>query len=312
MNRRDLGATGMKVSEIGFGAWQLGERGWNGPDLEASVRLVHQALDAGVNFFDTAPCYGEGRGEQFLGRALAGRWNQVVLCTKFGRSPEGIDFDAGKIRWSVEQSLRRLGTDRVDVVLLHSPPAACLDGGREGAGQFQLLEQLRQEGKLRAYGASVDWAGEMDTVVDTSGSRALEVWLSLLHQEPWEAVGRARERGVGTIVKVPLESGWLSGKYHAGSTFTDVRARWTREQIERRAALVERFRALLPEGVSLAHAALRFLLAHPGVSTVIPGIKSPAHLEDNLAAAAAPLPPGTLAAMRALFAEVIAGGPLGW
>ena len=312
MNRRDLGATGMKVSEIGFGAWQLGERGWDGPDQATAIRLVHQALDAGVNFFDTAPCYGAGRSEQFLGQALAGRRDQVVLCTKFGRSPQGIDFDAGNIRWSVEQSLRRLQTDWLDLVLLHSPPAELLDGQRGGRAHFEVLEQLRQDGKLRAYGASVDWAGEVDTVVTSSGSRALEVWLSLFHQEPWAAIARARERGVGTIVKVPLESGWLSGKYHAGSSFTDVRARWSREEVERRAALVERFRALVPEGVSLPHAALRFLLAHPAVATVIPGIKSQAHLEDNLAAAQAPLPAATVAAMQALFAEQIAGRPLSW
>ena len=300
----------MTVSEIGFGAWQLGERGWDGPDRDASVRLVHQALDAGVNFFDTAPGYGEGRSEEFLGRALAGRWDRVVLCTKFGRSPEGVDFAADKIRWSVEQSLRRLGTDRVDMLLLHSPPGECLDG-RESP-HFEVLEQLRREGKLRAYGASVDWPGEIDTVMGTSASQALEVWMSLFHQEPWEAVGRAHGRGAGIVVKVPLESGWLAGRYHAGSTFSDVRARWSREDVARRAALVDRFRSLVPEGVSLGHAALRFLLAHPGVATVIPGIKSAAHLEDNLAAAAAPLPAATVAAMRGLFAELIEGRPLAW
>jgi aryl-alcohol dehydrogenase-like predicted oxidoreductase len=311
VNTRNFGTTGLTVSEIGFGAWQLGERGWNGPDERTSIRLVHQALDAGVTFFDTAPCYGEGRSEVFLGRALAGRWAKVVLCTKFGRSADGtIDFDARRIRWSVEQSLRRLGTDCLDVLLLHSPPAECLDG--ETSGHFDVFEQLKCMGKLRAYGASVDWPAQIDTVLNTSSSCALEVWLSLFHQEPWEAVERAHAHGVGTIVKVPLESGWLAGKYHAGSTFSDVRKRWSREDIWRRAALVDRFRSLVPEGVSLGQAALRFLLAHKGVATVIPGAKTVAQLEDNLAAAETPLQAGTVEAMRALFTEVIDGRPLGW
>jgi aryl-alcohol dehydrogenase-like predicted oxidoreductase len=310
VNKRPFGDTGLQVSEIGLGGWQLGETCWNGPDESDSIRMVHRALDAGVNFFDTAPCYAAGRSETFLGRALAGRWQDVVICTKFGRSPDGVDFDAGKIAWSIEQSLRRLGTDRLDIVLLHNPPAEILDG--VAAPHLGVLERMREKGLIRAYGASVDWPVEIDTVATTSLSRALEVWLSVLHQEPWQAVQAAAQRGLGTIVKVPLESGWLSGRYDARSTFEDVRKRWSREDIVRRATLVDRFRRLLPPGVSPIHGALRFVLANPGVATVIPGAKSMAQLEDNLAAAAEPLPPATVAAIRALFAEQIAGQPLAW
>jgi aryl-alcohol dehydrogenase-like predicted oxidoreductase len=307
---RPFGNTGLSVSEIGIGGWQLGERGWNGPDEAESLRIVHGALDAGVNFVDTAPCYGGGESERLLGKALAGRRDRVVLCTKFGRSPEGIDFDAGRIAWSVEQSLRRLQTDHLDVVLLHNPPVECLDGG--SAPHFETLERLRDQGIVRFYGASVDWPAEIETVCRTSRSQALEVWLSVFHQEPWQQVEAAAGRGLGTIVKVPLESGWLSGKYDSGSTFDDVRARWSREDIARRGALLDRVRGLLPSGVSLVAGALRFVLANPGVSTVIPGAKSLAQLEQNLAAVAEPLPPGTVAALRAFFAEEIAGRPLAW
>jgi aryl-alcohol dehydrogenase-like predicted oxidoreductase len=310
MKKRPFGDTGVQVSEIGLGGWQLGETCWNGPDEAESVRLVHRALDAGVDFFDTAPCYAGGRSETFLGRALAGRWKDVVICTKFGRSPEGIDFDAGRIAGSIEHSLRRLGTDHLDIVLLHSPPAGLLDGVAEP--HFSVLERLRERGLIRFYGASVDWPSEIETVTGTSGSRALEVWLSVLHQEPWQAVQATARSGLGNIVKVPLESGWLGGRYHRDSTFDDVRARWSREDIARRADLVERFRLLLPPGVSPTHGALRFVLANPGVATVIPGAKSMAQLEDNLAAAAAPLPAGTVAAIRTLFDEHIAGRPLAW
>jgi aryl-alcohol dehydrogenase-like predicted oxidoreductase len=310
VRRRPFGDTGLSVSEMGVGGWQLGESCWDGPDEAGSIRLVHRALDAGVNFFDTAPCYGGGRSETILGRALAGRWRDVVICTKFGRSPEGVDFDAGRIAGSIESSLRRLGADRLDIVLLHNPPADALDGVR--APHFDVLERLREKGLVGAYGASIDWPDEVETVAATSRSRALEVWLSVLHQEPWQAVQTAATRGLGTIVKVPLESGWLSGRYHAQSTFDDVRSRWSADDIRRRAALVDRFRSLLPAGVSPTHGALRFVLANPGVATVIPGAKSIAQLEDNLAAAEAPLPPATVAALRTLFVEQIAGRPLAW
>ena len=263
-----------------------------------------------MNFFDTAPCYGGGESERLLGKALAGRRDRAVLCTKFGRSPEGTDFDAGRIGWSIERSLQRLGTDHLDMVLLHNPPAECLDGGT--APHFEALERMRDQGLVRFFGASVDWPAEIETVCATSRSQALEVWLSAFHQEPWEAVETAAGQGLGTIVKVPLESGWLSGKYDAGSTFADVRARWSREDIARRGALVTRLRSLLPSGISLVQGALRFLLANPGVATVIPGAKSVAQLEENLAAVAEPLPPGTVSAIRAFFAEEIAGRPLAW
>jgi aryl-alcohol dehydrogenase-like predicted oxidoreductase len=234
----------------------------------------------------------------------------VVICTKFGHWPEGIDFDPARIGESIERSLHRLGTDRLDIVLLHNPPAEMLDGRR--TAHFEVLERMRERGLVRHYGASVDWPAEIEAVATTSRSRALEVWLSALHQEPWQAVQAAAQRGLGTIVKVPLESGWLSGRYAAGSTFDDVRKRWSREDIIRRAALVDRFRGLLPPGVSPIHGALRFVLANPGVSTVIPGAKSMAQLEDNWRPPPRRLPPATVAAIRGLFADRIAGQPLAW
>jgi aryl-alcohol dehydrogenase-like predicted oxidoreductase len=310
MQTRPLGDTGIPVSEIGLGGWQLGEEGWSGPGEAESVRLVHEALAAGVTFVDTAPCYGAGRSEEILGRALEGRRGEVVLCTKFGRSPEGTDFDPGRITWSVEASLRRLRTDYLDVLLLHNPPASHLDG--RASPHFPVLERLRERGLVRVYGASVDWAAEIDTVLQTSASRALEVWFSAFHQEPGEAMGRAREVGAGTIIKVPLESGWLTGKYDGSARFTDVRSRWSSEDIARRASLLNRFRDLLPAGVSISHAALRFVLSHPGVSTVIPGAKTAAQLRDNLAAADQLLAPSVVAEIRALHAEHLADRPFAW
>lgn len=314
MRTRQLGRTGIEVSEIGLGGWQLGRSSqWpEGPDEAEAVRLVHEALDAGVTFIDTAPGYADGRSEPTIGAALRGRRrDDVVLCTKVGHLPDGSsDWSAGSVRASVRRSAERLGTDHLDVVVLHSPPPEVLDGTR--GELYDVLDDLRQEGLLRAYGASVDWGDDVDTVLRTSSSRALEVRMSALFQEPWASVGRARDAGVGTIVKVPLESGWLSGRYTADSVFTGVRERWTREQVVERAALVEELRALLPAGLPLAHGALRFLLAHDGVSTVIPGARTIDHLRDSIAAATEPLPPEVVSAIRDFHERRLAGAPLDW
>ncbi|MFC6285737.1 aldo/keto reductase [Nocardioides sp. GCM10027113] len=314
MRIRQLGRTGIEVSEIGLGGWQLGRSSqWpEGPDEAEAVRLVHEALDAGVTFIDTAPGYADGRSEENIGTALRGRRrDDVVLCTKVGHLPDGSsDWSAESVRASVRRSAERLGTDHLDVVVLHSPPPEVLDGTR--GELYGVLDDLRQEGLLRVYGASVDWGDDVDTVLRTSSSRALEVRMSALFQEPWASIGRARDAGAGTIVKVPLESGWLSGRYTADSVFSGVRERWTREQVAERAALVEEVRALLPAGLPLAHGALRFLLAHDGVSTVIPGARTIDHLRDSVAAAAEPLPADVVAAIRDFHERRLADAPLDW
>ena len=135
---------------------------------------------------------------------------------------------------------------------------------------------------------------------------------SALYQEPWDAVARAYDEGVGTIIKVPLESGWLAGRYSTDSVFTGVRARWSRDDIALRSGLVDELRALLPHGVPLLDGALRFLLAHHGVSTVIPGTRSVAQLQDAVAAAAEPLPDYAVTAIRDLHRRWLDGHPLDW
>lgn len=311
---RPLGSTGLTVSEIGLGTWQLGRSSqWpDGPDPDEAVRLVHAAIDAGITFLDTAPGYADGESEPTLARALGGgRRDRVVLCTKVGHLPDGsTDWSVGNVEGSVRRSLQRLSTDRLDVVVLHNPPADVLDGTT--SEHYAALERLREQGLVRAYGASVDTSADVDTVVRTTASRALEVRLSALYQETWDAVGRAGDAGVGTIVKVPLESGWLAGRHTAESVFTDVRSRWSREDVAYRARLVDDLRTLLPPGVPLLHAALRFVLAHPRVSTVIPGVKSVRQLEDVVAAAAEPLPDDVVAAVRAFHRERLEDAPLDW
>lgn len=314
MKTRAFGTTDIDVSEIGLGAWQLVRSSqWpDGPDEHQAVRLVHAALAAGVTFIDTAPGYAGGRSEAALGAALrGGRRDGVVLCTKFGHLADGTsDWAPSSIEASVLASAKRLGTDHLDIVLLHSPPPEVLDG--TSSEHYGVLEELKQRGIIRAYGASVDCSADVDIVLQTTASQALEVRMSALFQETWPAVERARERGVGTIIKVPLESGWLSGRYTAHTVFTGVRSRWSRQDIALRASLVDKFRSLLPGGVSVPQGALRFLLAHDGVSTVIPGARTVDLLLDSIAAAAEPLPAETVAAIRTFSADMLEVGHLDW
>jgi len=313
MRYRDFGATGLTVSEIGLGAWQLGNHAdWaDGPDDAESLAIVHAALDGGVTFFDTAPGYAGGHSERLLGEALRGRRDEVVLCTKFGHDAQGrSDFSPGALRGSIENSLRQLRTDVLDIVLLHNPPREMYDGTE--AAHYEILEDLKSAGLIRAYGASLDWPDEVETLVSTTDSRAMEVYLSVFHQETWTATEKAGAAGMGSAVKVPLESGWLAGHYDASTVFTDLRSRWSPEEVRRRADLAARFRDALPVGLAPAHAALRFVLANTGVSTVIPGAKSVAQLTANLAAADADLPADVAAALQALFADHIEGDPLRW
>ena len=311
---RPFGDTGIAVSEIGLGSWQLGRSAhWpDGPDEQEAVRIVHAALDAGVTFLDTAPGYADGRSELNIGRALRGvDRDRVVICTKFGHLPDGSsDWRSSSIEASVRASAERMGTDHVDVVVLHNPAPEILDGTR--SNHYEILERLREQGLVRAYGSSVDWAADLDTVLTTSTSRALEVRMSALYQEPWDAVARARDAGVGTIIKVPLESGWLAGRYGPDAVFTGVRARWSRADVALRAALVDEFRALLPDGVSVLQGALRYLLTSDAVSTVIPGIRSVGQLDDVVAAAAEPLPQAHAVAIRDWFLRRLDGHPLDW
>jgi aryl-alcohol dehydrogenase-like predicted oxidoreductase len=312
MRTRTLGGTGIEVGEIGLGAWQLGEPKWDGPDGEAAVDLVQEALALGITFLDTAPPYARGRSEELLGEALVGRRREVVLCTKFGYTPDQqADFRAERIRSSVEGSLRRLRTDHLDVLLVHSPPD---DVFEPEAPHYAELARLRRDGLVRAYGVSLrrDTGDELRRVFEIPGCEVVEVRFNALQQEPWTAIEEAGARGIGIVVKVPLESGWLSGRYDARSRFNGARARWTPEEIARRAELVDELRRLTPPGISPVHGALEFVLAHPAVCTVIPGARSIAQVRDNVAAASGQLDPDTLAAIRRWWEDRIRAAPVPW
>ncbi|HEX6269519.1 MAG TPA: aldo/keto reductase [Anaerolineales bacterium] len=311
MKLRPLGDTGMNVSEVGLGAWQLANPDWGVHDRNAALQIIQKSLEAGCNFFDTAPGYGGGRSEKLLGEGLKSVRKDVIICTKFGHTAEGAtDFDKHAIRPSIEASLRRLQTDYLDILLMHNPPREMMDG--RIASQYEEFEKLKAEGIIRAYGVSLDWREEVELVVDTTKSKALEVFFNALYQEPLSAFQRAYENGAGIIVKVPLDSGWLSGRYRGGHQFDDIRKRWPPKVVARRSELVEQFAKLIPEGISMAHAALQFILAHPQVSTVIPGAKSVEQALDNFAAADKQLSSEVVQSMYGLWEREIMSDPLPW
>jgi len=312
VQRRAYGRLGKTVSEIGFGAWQLGNgRDWGQQTTEAdAIALVHAALNEGVNLFDTAPGYGLGHSEEIFGHALTGRRQDVVINTKAGHDADGrSDFSPDGLRTSVEGSLRRLRTDYLDSVLLHNPPEECLRGD---SAHMQILKVLRQEGKLLAFGASVDSAQDMRTVIETSEAAVLEVLFNVFHQETADAFALAEEREVALLIKVPLDSGWLSGKYDRDSVFPDIRRRWSPAVLERRFDLLDRIRFLETEEITLAQAAIAFILAHPAVTSVMPGIKSVAQLQENAAAADVRLSEEAMQRLRAVWTDHIAAAPLPW
>ncbi|MCL6457396.1 MAG: aldo/keto reductase [Gorillibacterium sp.] len=311
MKKRLYGPTGKYVSEIGFGAWQLGnKKDWDGMEDADSIALVHEALDKGINFFDSSPNYGLGKSEELLGKALKNKRSEAIINTKFGHTAEGkTDYSADQIRASVEQSLKRLQTDYLDSILIHNPPFDYLDGRY---GHYQVLEDLKAEGKILTYGASVDSSRDMLELIDKTNIGVMEVMFNIFYQETAAAFKLAQEKNIALIIKVPLDSGWLSGKYNSESTFTGVRSRWTPEIISQRSALLERIKFITDQETSMTTAALRFILSYPEISTVIPGVRNIAQLNENVAASDAVMPEEHVIKLQELWENDIKFKNLGW
>ena len=302
-----------KVSAIGFGAWQLGnDIDWHEMTETDAVLLVHKAIEEGINFFDTAPNYGNGKSEFILGKALKEvNRSTVVINTKFGHHIDGhTDYSHGVIRETIEGSLKRLGTDYIDSVLLHNPPSKLLKA--DGNEHYEVLEQMKKEGKILAYGASLDTKEDMDTFLNHTNGQVIEAFFNILHQDTRYSFEQAMKKGVKIIAKIPLDSGWLSGKYHKDSTFTGIRARWSREDIVTRAALVDQLKALPVEGQSLSQFALQYCLAYEAVSTVIPGVAVIEQLRANVGALDYPMDIHTVKWLEAFYEQQVVEKHLVW
>ena len=303
----------IKVSEIGLGAWQLGyNSGWQSMSENEAIKLVEKSLDIGVNFFDTAPNYGHGTGEERLGKALKGKdRSKIVINTKFGRTHTGnLNFSSDYIRESLEGSLRRLQLDHVDSLIIHNPPAEYFDGNKND--HYEILEKLIKEGKIKAYGASLDTYEELKLLIETTNSKVIEAFFNILHQDTSRGFNMAKDKDVGIIVKIPLDSGWLTDKYNAESRFNDIRQRWSKEDIETRASLVNKVKEIVGADENLAQKAIAFCLSYDAVSTVIPGNINIEQLTINVQSADISISPEIKVKLENLYQSEIKKLNLPW
>ncbi|MFD9606523.1 aldo/keto reductase [Streptomyces sp. NPDC056708] len=295
MRYRELGRSGVSVSEIGYGAWGIGESAWVGATEDESVRALHRAIDLGVNFVDTARGYGES--ERIVGRVVRERaGDEVLVATKvpprngMWPAPDGLDptetFPGEHIRASLETSLRISGLDHFDVVQFH-----VWSDDWVGRGDWlETIAELKQEGKIRLFGVSInDHQPDNALALVRSGAvDSVQVIYNLFDQAPADALLPAcEEHGVGVIVRVALDEGGLTGRITAGTTFPegDWRNRYFRDdrpaQVEQRVAAIVADLGIAPD--EIAENALRFVLSSTAVSTVIPGMRTVRNVERNTA-----------------------------
>ena len=305
MKYRALGRTGLSVSEIGFGAWGIGGRtvgttSYGDTDDRTSLAALDRALDRGITFYDTSSAYGDGHSEGLIGRAFEGRRAKAVIATKAGydswtRPP---DFSPAAVVASAERSLRRLRTDYIDLLQLHNPPSEAL---REGALR-EALVRLQADGKIRAWGVSAKSPVEALEALQDFGAAVVQANFNMMdvRAESGGLFAEVAARGVGFIARTPLCFGFLTGAIRRDSVFPegDHRNGWSREQLDNwidgAADLLKAVEAR--PGEEGAHAALRFCLSFPAVSSVIPGILAPVEADSNASASAlGPLPPDAVA-----------------
>lgn len=301
------------VSEIGLGAWQLGNNsGWQSMSENEALALVEKSLEYGINFFDTAPNYGRGSSEERLGKALKGiDRNKIVINTKFGHTDSGkTNYDSSTIRESLEGSLKRLQVDYVDSIIIHSPPIEYLDGAYND--HYGIFERLIEEGKIKAYGASLDTSESMQLLMDTTNAKVIEAFFNILHQDTAQAFDLAKEKGVGIIAKIPLDSGWLSGKYNAESVFQDIRRRWSKQDIQTRAQLVDRVKEIVQAENNLAQSAISFCLGYDAIATVIPGNVNIAQLKSNVESINNPVPQEIIKKLEEFYLNEVKELKLPW
>jgi aryl-alcohol dehydrogenase-like predicted oxidoreductase len=292
MKYRRLGRTEMTVSVVGIGTWQFGGE-WGKDFEQAEVdAMFAKATELGVNFIDTAECYGDHTSEEFIGRAIEGKRGDWIIATKFGHKfhdkfDRTVHYEPDHVRGQIEASLKALRTDHVDLLQFHSGDNDCFVTD----GLWEMLAEQVEAGKVRHLGISIspndnvwqtDRAGQVN-------AETIQVVYNRLDRKPEEDVFPSCIRqDLGVLARVPLASGYLSGKYDTSSRFsqTDVRGRWHGDE-QRRETLqeVERLKGEVPEGATMAQWALAWCLQHPALTCVIPGCKTPEQVEANAQAA---------------------------
>src|SRR5271154_803431 len=315
MNYRTLGRTGWKVSEISFGAWAIGGS-WGDVSDKDSLAALHAALDGGVNFFDTADVYGDGRSERLLAKLRKERKEKFYIATKAGRrlpqqTPEG--YNRKNLTSFINRSLKNLKTDSLDLLQLHCPPT----GVYYMPEVFGILDDLVKAGKLQHYGVSVEKVEEALKAIEFPEVKTVQIIFNIFRQRPSELFFKeAQKKKVGILARVPLASGMLSGKIMRDSKFAkDDHRNFNRHgeafdrgetfsgvDFETGLRAVEKLKSLAPKNAMLAQLALRWILEFPAVTCAIPGAKRPAQVVENIAAASLkPLSQPTLKKIAAIY-----------
>jgi len=320
MNYRKLGKTGFEVSEISLGTWQVGGKWGSKFDHSLADSIIREAIDRGVNFIDTADVYSDGESEKAVGNAVRASGAKVRIATKCGRkiSPHvNKGYTPAVLREYVEDSLKRIGTDCLDLIQLHCPPTEVYYRP-EIFGEFG---KLKDEGKILNLGVSVEKVEEAIKAIEFDNVTTIQIIYNIFRQRPHERFfGMAKEKNVGLIIRVPLASGLLSGKFASDTRFAPGDHRFFNRNgmmfdkgetfagvpYETGLKAVARLKELFPKDTPLAHVALRWILLHEEVSCIIPGASSPDQIRTNLDAAGLhPLTEEQLSAIRQIYEEDI-------
>jgi aryl-alcohol dehydrogenase-like predicted oxidoreductase len=315
MNYRALGRTGWQVSEIGFGAWAIGGS-WGSVDDGESMAALEKALDCGVNFIDTADVYGMGRSERLIAELKRRRKDEIVVATKAGRrlSPHTADgYNARNLAAFIEDSLRNLATNCLDLVQLHCPPTDVYYRPE----LFGALDRLQESGKIRYYGVSVERVEEALKAIEFPNVQTVQIIFNAFRHRPADLFfEQAKKKQVGILARVPLASGMLTGKLTARSEFAaddhrsfnrhgeafDVGETFSGVDYEVALGAVGEIGKLLPPRTTLSQLALRWILMFDAVTCAIPGAKRPSQAAENCAASdLPPLPEATMRAIREIY-----------
>ena len=319
MEYRTLGRTGWQISALSFGAWAIGGT-WGPTDERESLAALNRALDLGVNFFDTADVYGDGRSERLLGQLRRERSESFYIVTKAGRRLDphvASGYNRQNLTAFVERSLKNLGTDALDLLQLHCPPTEVYYAPEV----FGVLDDFVAQGKIRHYGVSVEKVEEALKAIEYPNVQSVQIIFNVFRQRPAELFfSQAKRRQVGVIVRVPLASGMLTGKMKRDTAFhPDDHRAFNRQgeafdrgetfagvDYETGLQAVKELTPLVPQGMTMAQFALRWILMFDAVSCTIPGSKRPAQAEENIRAAdLPPLSDATMDQVREVYERLV-------
>jgi len=320
MNTRPFGTKRTQISEVGLGTWQIGGS-WGDVTDDTAMNILRTAAEQGITFFDTADVYGDGRSEQFIGRFLKEYHGKIYVATKLGRGadpgwPE--NFTAEAMTRHTENSLKRLGLEQLDLIQLHCIPRDVMADG----AVFDTLRDLKRQGKIGDFGASVESVEEGLICLEQEGIASLQVIFNIYRQKlVSELFDKAKDKGVSIIARVPLASGLLSGKMTKTTTFAESDHRTFNRDgaafnvgetfaglpFEKGVELTEDLMRMKPEGMSMAQMALRWILDHEAVSVVIPGASRTQQVIDNAAISSLPpLSPSLHDTLKHFYEEKVA------